>query len=57
MKGQLSVDPIYTSLGIVRPIVYLKNPVVAFDNHRLHFKGKSIAWEGSRGIINCTYSE
>lgn len=57
MKGQLSVDPIYTPLGIVRPTVYLKKPVVALDNHRLHFKGKSISWDSSRGIINCTYSE
>jgi hypothetical protein len=55
MKGELSVDPIYTSLGIYRPTVFLKHPVVALDNHRLHFNGASISWDATKAIINCTF--
>jgi hypothetical protein len=55
MKGELSVDPSFQPLGIKRPTIHLRNPLVVFDGHRLHYCGKSIPW-AQKAIINCTYS-
>jgi hypothetical protein len=57
MKGKLSVNPIFTPLNILRATVYLKNPVVATDHTSLYLNKKSIPWDHSRSIINCTYSK
>jgi hypothetical protein len=35
MKGELSVDPVFTNLEILRPQLLLKKPLVALSNHRL----------------------
>jgi len=55
MKGQLSVDPVFTSLGIHRPVVHLKQPVVSTDHNMLYFNRKCIAWDNTKTIINSTY--
>lgn len=57
MKGNVSVNPIFTSLNIHRPTIHSCIPIVASDHHRLHFNSKSIAWDITKTIINCTYSK
>jgi hypothetical protein len=44
MKGELSVDPTFKPLSVRRPTIHNLVPLVAFDGHRLHLEGRSIAW-------------
>ena len=54
MKGELSVDPSFHPLGIKKPTIHLRSPLVAMDPHRLHYAGKNVPWTGKH-VINSTY--
>lgn len=56
MKGEISVDPIFTPINIYRANIVHQNPVVAIDSRRLHVQNHSVLWDPSKSIINCTYS-
>lgn len=57
MKGTISVNPVFTSYNVKKPIIYLRNPLVMWDYHRLYIYDEktSVKWEG-KAIINCTFS-
>lgn len=55
MKGSLFANPTFVPLHILRPTIISINPLVVYDDLRLHFNGESVKWQ-AKDIVNCAYS-